>query len=75
MRDSCCRLEHPLGELTQDSFYHDLVETKISDYPTRNPGCASCEYLPECCGGCCHRQGRPLEIVIKNPDKQGSEHT
>ena len=43
--------EH-LGDLSLDSFYHDLVETKVSDLMDRNPGCASCEYLPKCCGGC-----------------------
>ena len=45
-------LEHPLGELTLDSFYHDIVETKISDLLAKNPQCAACEYLPKCCGGC-----------------------
>ncbi|MBR2822195.1 MAG: radical SAM protein [Clostridia bacterium] len=45
-------LEHPLGEMTLDSFYHDLVETKISDLLAKNPQCVSCEYLPKCCGGC-----------------------
>ena len=45
-------LEHPLGELTLNSFYHDVVETKVSDLLAKNPDCAACEYLPKCCGGC-----------------------
>ena len=45
-------LEHPLGEMTLDSFYHDVVETKVSDLLQKNPACAACEFLPKCCGGC-----------------------
>ncbi len=45
-------LEHPLGEMTLDSFYHDVVETKVSDLLKKNPACAVCEHLPKCCGGC-----------------------
>lgn len=45
-------LEHSLGELTLDSFCHDMVETKISDLLAKNPECAACEHLPVCCGGC-----------------------
>jgi radical SAM protein with 4Fe4S-binding SPASM domain len=45
-------LEHPLGEMTLDSFYHDVVETKVSDLLKKNPACAACEFLPKCCGGC-----------------------
>ena len=45
-------LEQPLGKLAMDSFYHDVVETKVSDLLAKNPECAACEYLPECCGGC-----------------------
>ena len=45
-------LEHPLGELTLDSYYHDLVETRVSDLLEKNPECAKCEFLPKCCGGC-----------------------
>ncbi len=41
-----------LGELTLNSFYHDVVDTKISDFLNKNPACGSCEYLPKCCGGC-----------------------
>ena len=45
-------LAHPLGELTLDSFYHEVVETKVSDLLAKNPACAACAYLPKCCGGC-----------------------
>ena len=45
-------LEHPLGDLTLDSFYHDVMNTKVSDLLAKNPKCAACEYLPKCCGGC-----------------------
>jgi len=45
-------LEHPLGEMTLDSFYHDVVETKVSDLLEKNPACAACEHLTKCCGGC-----------------------
>ena len=45
-------LEHPLGELTLEGYYHDVVETRISDYLKKNPACGNCEHLPVCCGGC-----------------------
>lgn len=45
-------LERPLGELTLEGYCHDVVETKVSDLLAKNPECASCEYLPACCGGC-----------------------
>ena len=45
-------LEHRLGDLTLDSYYHDVVETKVSDLLAKNPECASCELLRKCCGGC-----------------------
>ena len=45
-------LEHPLGDLTLDSFYRDVVNTKVSDLLAKNPECAACEHLPKCCGGC-----------------------
>lgn len=45
-------LEHPLGELTLNGFYYDVVQTKISDLLSKNPECAACEHLSKCCGGC-----------------------
>ena len=45
-------LEQPLGKLTLEGYYHDTVETRISDFLAKNPECAECEYLPRCCGGC-----------------------
>ena len=45
-------LKEHLSDLTLKEYYHDLVETKVSDLLEKNPGCASCEYLPRCCGGC-----------------------
>ena len=45
-------LERPLGELTLAGYYHDVVETKISDYLAKNPDCRTCECLHACCGGC-----------------------
>lgn len=45
-------LEEPLGKLTLEGYYHDTVETRISDFLAKNPECAECKYLPRCCGGC-----------------------
>ncbi|MBR5162866.1 MAG: radical SAM protein, partial [Schwartzia sp.] len=45
-------LENHLGDLTLCGYYHDVVETKISDLLAKNPECAKCEHLPRCCGGC-----------------------
>ena len=45
-------LEGHLGPLTLDSYYHDVVETKIADLLEKNPRCRDCEHLPVCCGGC-----------------------
>lgn len=45
-------LEHPLAELTLNSFCYDVVQTKVSDLLAKNPDCAACRYLPKCCGGC-----------------------
>ncbi|MDD6050148.1 MAG: radical SAM protein [Clostridiales bacterium] len=42
----------PLGELTQKSYYADLVATKLSDLLAKEPECAQCPHLPDCCGGC-----------------------
>lgn len=45
-------LEVPLGKLTLEGYYHDVVYTSVADYLEKNPECAACEYLPKCCGGC-----------------------
>ncbi len=45
-------LEEPLGRLTLEGYYHDVVETHISDFLAKNPECAACEHLRCCCGGC-----------------------
>ncbi len=45
-------MDHHLGDLTLQGYYHDVVETKISDLLKKNPDCASCGFLPVCCGGC-----------------------
>ena len=45
-------LEEHLGDITQKSFYHDVVKTTVADLLEQNPECASCEHLPKCCGGC-----------------------
>jgi radical SAM protein with 4Fe4S-binding SPASM domain len=44
--------EEHLGDITQKGFYYDVVKTTVSDLLGQNPECASCEYLPKCCGGC-----------------------
>ena len=45
-------VEQHLGEITLAGSYHDAVETKVADLIDRNPECATCEHLPDCCGGC-----------------------
>ena len=45
-------LEEGLAAVTLGGFYYDVVNTKVSDLLARNPGCARCEHLRECCGGC-----------------------
>lgn len=45
-------LEHPLGELSLDSYYTDVIKTKISDLLDNDNECKECPYLPKCCGGC-----------------------
>lgn len=45
-------LKEHLGDLSLNGYYHDLVETRVSDLLEKNPGCAFCEFLPRCCGGC-----------------------
>ena len=45
-------LEKPLAEMTLDSYYHDVVNTRVSDLTAKNPGCAECDKLAVCMGGC-----------------------
>ena len=45
-------LEEGLAAITLGGFYYDVVETKVADLIAKNPECAKCEHLPECCGGC-----------------------
>ena len=45
-------LEHPLADLTLDSYWNDVVQTKVSELVRKNPECAACAYLTECRGGC-----------------------
>lgn len=45
-------LEHPLGEMTLDSFYADTVRTRISDLLENDSECKECPHLSKCCGGC-----------------------
>lgn len=45
-------LEEPLGKLTLEGFYQDVVNTRVSDFLAKNPECAECEHLTRCCGGC-----------------------
>ncbi|MBP3205333.1 MAG: radical SAM protein [Lachnospiraceae bacterium] len=47
-----CVLKEPLGKLTLEGYYHDVAETRISDYLKKNPECVECKYLAKCCGGC-----------------------
>ena len=44
--------DQPLGQLTQKSYYTDVVATKVSDLLAKEPECAQCPHLPACCGGC-----------------------
>lgn len=44
--------EKSMGELTLDSYYADVVRTKISDLLAKDKECAECPNLPICCGGC-----------------------
>ena len=45
-------MEERLGDILLGGYYHDVVETRLSDLMAKNPGCAGCEHLLECCGGC-----------------------
>ena len=45
-------LETPLEEILNESFYMDIINTRISDFMAHNPECASCEFRSACCGGC-----------------------
>ncbi len=45
-------MEEHLGDILLDGYYHDVVETKLSDLRAKNPECAECEHWLECGGGC-----------------------
>lgn len=45
-------LNQSLGEISLAGAYRDMVDTKVADLLAKNPECASCEHLPNCCGGC-----------------------
>ena len=45
-------LEEHLGDILLDSYYHDVVDTKLSDLLAKSPECAECEHWTECVGGC-----------------------
>ncbi|MBO6041429.1 MAG: radical SAM protein [Oscillospiraceae bacterium] len=45
-------LEHPLSELTLAGTTYDIVTTSVADLLKKNPECAACPHLPQCCGGC-----------------------
>ncbi|MBR3316473.1 MAG: radical SAM protein [Atopobiaceae bacterium] len=45
-------LEEPLGKLTREGYYRDVVDTTVGDLIAKNPECAECEHLEACCGGC-----------------------
>ena len=45
-------MEEHLGDILLDGYYHDVVETKLSDLTAKNQECAECEHWLECCGGC-----------------------
>ncbi len=45
-------LKERLGDLTLKGYYHDVVETKVSDLIAKNPDCEKCEHLSSCLGGC-----------------------
>jgi len=45
-------LNEHLGDISLQGYYHDVVETRLSDVLKHNPECASCQYWPRCTGGC-----------------------
>lgn len=45
-------LEQPMGKLTLDSFYMQVVDSRISDLIAAEPECAQCPHLMRCGGGC-----------------------
>ena len=45
-------LEHPMGDLTIDSFYEEVASTRIEDLMAVDPECAQCLHLKNCSGGC-----------------------
>lgn len=45
-------LEGNLAEFSLNSYYQEVVNTRVSDYLSRNPECVKCEHLSACLGGC-----------------------
>ena len=45
-------LEEHLSDVSLESFYQDVVNTRVSDYLSHNSECVKCEHLPVCMGGC-----------------------
>ena len=45
-------LEEHLGDITLDGYYHDVVETKLSDLLEKSAECQACEHWGRCIGGC-----------------------
>lgn len=45
-------LEEHLGDILLKSNYRDVVDTTVAQLMEKNPECATCEHLRQCCGGC-----------------------
>ncbi len=45
-------LETPLAEITLNSFYQSVADTRLSSFVDKNPECRDCGYLAKCAGGC-----------------------
>lgn len=45
-------LEENLTDILTESYYQDVVDTKLSDLWDANPECKECEHLGKCSGGC-----------------------
>lgn len=62
-------LEEHLGDILLDGFYHDVVETKLSDLLEANPECRECDSWTSCAAGCM-LQGMTDEGNYLVPDPQ-----
>ena len=45
-------LEEELADILLESYYQDVVNTKLSDLLEANPECKECEHFGKCTGGC-----------------------